>query len=93
MAGFDPSKDVTLDEWCFGSKDEPETFIVGVYQYNGGKKKLGFTRTFRNYRTQEIGIKGAGRLTIEDVEHLASILPKALDLMKDNAEGEEEPIG
>lgn len=82
MAGFDQSKDVALEQWTFGPEDEANTLIIGVYQYNGGAIKLGFTRTYKNYKTNEIGVKGAGRLTKEDVENLIGVLPKVTQIMK-----------
>lgn len=68
MSKFDPKLDKTIKE--LGNQKEVGALIVGVYQYNGGEKKVGMSRVFEDYKTKQIGRKGTGRLGWDDVQFL-----------------------
>lgn len=72
MSGkFDRSKDKCLESWTMGDVDnEANVLIIGIYKYGDGAPKLGFTRTFIDRKTDQVGIKSSGRLTKDEVEFL-----------------------
>jgi len=68
---YDAEKDELLKSW---EQDKSRgSIFLGVYQYDGGQKKLSILRHDEKYSTPEIKIKRkAGRLTLDEVEFILS---------------------
>ena len=72
---FDATKDKCIQKWIFGNESEPGAFIVGVYSYDNGPRKLGMTRTIKDcWKTGATRFVAAGRLDWDDVQNLTSKL-------------------
>ena len=77
--GYDKEKDVAIKVWTLdGEKDALE---VGIYQYNGGEKKLQIgPRTFEK-KNGDQGHRKAGRLTVDETTWLVTVLAEATTLL------------
>lgn len=80
---FDKSKDLCYKFWVY--KNNRETLEAGVYTYGGGKVK--FQIGPRKYNDKIVKV---GRLTVDEVVWMASILDEAMELM-DEIEEKFEP--
>ena len=76
--------DKSLDKELFGETIELETtrIRVSVFSYNGGLAKLQISRENLDPNTGDYRFSKLGRMVQEEVEAVALVLPKALEVMK-----------
>ncbi|HKK91456.1 MAG: hypothetical protein R6V54_12775 [Desulfobacteraceae bacterium] len=80
MAGYDPEKDKTLQEW----KCEETGLMVSIHQYNEGEAKLQIgPRILKKKDGTDRAPSKAGRLSIEDVTWLYDIIDEVKDELSD----------
>lgn len=72
---YQKEKDILIKGWAFES--DTDTLEVGIYQYNGGDKKLQIgPRTFTK-KNGDTGHRKAGRLTVVEATWLTTVLVEA----------------
>jgi len=80
---YQKEKDILVKVWAFEGEGESDTLEVGIYQYNGGDKKLQIgPRTFER-KNGDMGHRKAGRLTVAETAWLATVLVEAAPFMTD----------
>jgi hypothetical protein len=74
---YDESKDKCLKEWML-----PSDLCIGVYQYNGGEKKIQVgPRVMKKNGGGEIYAK-AGRMSAAELKGLTVLAPEILAVME-----------
>ena len=80
MSKYDETKDICIKKWQSGNGNGD--LVVGVYSYNNGEPKVGFHRYREDWKTKELKIFSAGRLTWDDLEYLESIWEEMKEIME-----------
>lgn len=80
MAGYDETKDLCVADLGTHGIDAKTNLEIGIYQYNGGAKKVRVTRVTlgkgRDYR------KAAGSFTKKEFEEVLGLGPLILEHLK-----------
>ncbi len=80
MAGYDPEKDKTLNEW----KCEETGLLLSIHQYAEGEPKLQIgPRILKKKDGSDRAPSKAGRLSIEDVLWIYDIIDEVKDELSD----------
>ncbi len=75
---YDQSLDVALFKEI--KEFDGTRITVGIFQYNGGEKKLQITRENRN-QTEEWRFSKLGRMTKEEIEGILPVISQAMKQM------------
>lgn len=88
---YDKDKDIELISWLMNDEGSNDNLKASVHQYDGGTKKLQIGPRIFVRRDGEIRYGKLGRITVEEVQWLQTVLPEAVSEMTREDEAEPEP--
>ena len=79
MSGYDETKDKLLK--LFEMKQEKSSLLFSVFSYDGGKPKIGMTRTYEK-KDGTMGYGASGRLSLDEIKFLKENINKIIEIME-----------
>jgi len=79
--GYDQERDKLIK--LFELKKDKGSLLCSIFSYDGGKAKIGFTRSFEK-KDGTIGYSQSGRMTLEEIQFLKSNLDEIIEIMGKN---------
>ncbi|MBU0973461.1 MAG: hypothetical protein KKC20_22655 [Proteobacteria bacterium] len=80
MAGYDPEKDKMVKEW----KNEDTGLLISIQQYGDGEPKVQIgPRILKKKDGSDRAPSKAGRLSVEDIDWIYSIIDEVKDELSD----------
>lgn len=76
---YDQEKDKLIQ--LFELKQDKGSFLISIFSYDGGKPKLGLTRSFQK-KDGTMGYSSSGRLSIEEVNFLKNNIDVIINEME-----------
>jgi hypothetical protein len=79
--GYELDRDKLLK--LFEMKQEKSSLLFSVFSYDGGKAKIGITRSYEK-RDGTMGYGNSGRLTIDEIKFLKENLDEIIKVMEES---------
>ena len=79
--GYDQNRDKLIK--LFEMKKEKGSLLCSIFSYDGGKPKLGFTRSFEK-KDGTTGYGNLGRMTLDEIKFLEENLNEIVEIMTKN---------
>jgi hypothetical protein len=81
MGSYNQEKDKLIK--LFEMKKDKGSLLVSIFSYDGGKAKLGFTRSFEK-KDGSVGYGQLGRMTLDEIKFLKDNLDTIIDIIDKN---------